>query len=347
MRRRRSRTVPARRRPGWREQVEHRCLPVNPWVRHFARTRTLPYAPPVSNSRRFRRRLALLVAATLPGVTSVTQATATQQTRPALPSNLSGCASRSVSWTVDPSSNFTSTEVAEFGTGMSSWNSYKDRAGSNIFSSTQGGAGTPVVWVRKPPGSGYWTDCLSDGSMRIRMADERGSAFYAHARFHEPGHTHLGLAHDGGTDNLTDGGFSEPLMRGCWGTPTAQTPDDWARASFRWDSSITPNSGFENAGIWFGSYNRLPYGFGGGGTYDAQVAANSTISRSTRVTPQLPSGYRLRAAYKHNSANPGAFKMDYRSVDYPTGSTCGGPYYPDNIDWNNPTVGAWVVGLAL
>jgi hypothetical protein len=179
------------------------------------------------------------------------------------------------------------------------------------------------------------------GVIHVEASATIGVSYLAHVAAHETGHVHA-LGHDGKLDFLTsDSTFGEPLMRGCPNTPTVPTADDDAQASFRYDGKvITPNSGFENLGGWFGTYTRSSGGLSG--DWNGQVNAGQSIWRPTRLSPS-PAALAVRIAYKHGSANAGSIKFKYRTVNYGVGPTsCGNAYNPASYDWNSPTPGVWV-----
>jgi hypothetical protein len=294
----------------------------------------------MGNTRSFKRKCAAATSLIMmPVLGSPVGVVRGYSPAPKIPSVIDGCPATSV---VMSASGFTINEAGVLAAGLNSWNSYRGRSGNFLLSS---GSGTSVSYIKRAPGTKYETACLPGGGLEIRMADDFGSALWTHAAYHEPGHTHLGFMHDGGRDDLpTSGTSGEPLMRGCFGTPQIQAKDDWARVSYRWESAITANSGFENPGMWSGTFQRQS-GHGFQGTYDAGVSAGNTIQSATRVSPPLAYGSRARVMYKSNAGASSTFKMNYRTVDYPSGITCGGPYSPDTLQWNSPTVGAWVSGV--
>ena len=296
------------------------------------------YLRDMGNSRSLRRKLLTTVAAGLPVLgASPRVSSASDSALPRFPSIPIACSYKSIAWRAP---GWEAGAVDLFTLGMNSWNWLRDKTGWPVLSASNG---SQLTFIKRPPNSGYETVCMSGGLVEIHMDDSFGTGMFNHSAYHEPGHAFLGYNHDGEHDNLVSYGTTEPLMRGCGGTPFSQTADDWGRVTYRWDHAITPNGGFENPGVWFGAFSQIanPYS----GNYDAEVAANTTISRPTRVTPAV-GGYRLRGAYKHNSANSGTLKFNYRSVDYAAGTVCGHPYSP-SMNWNSATVGAWVTGINL
>ena len=257
------------------------------------------------------------------------------EARPRFPFAGFGCGLRNFSWSI--SGPWSATELGILANGIQSWNGYRGRSGSPLFSST---SGPQVTYLRLGPGELDQTVCSASG-IRVEVSATIGVSWLAHVAAHETGHVH-GLGHDGAFDLLSsDSTYDTPLMRGCGDTVTGPRSDDLAQASFRYDGKVvTPNSGFENLGGWFGTYTRSTVALSG--DWGGQVNGGQTAWRPVRLSPS-PSVLGVRLAYKHGSANAGSIKFKYRTVNYGPGPTgCGNAYNPSSYNWNSPVPGVWV-----
>ena len=255
----------------------------------------------------------------------------------AYPHNTSSCYPGNVVLNWAFSGSWSATDQTTWRNGVVKWDAYKSDAGTVFYGSSEVGGGIPVFRNADPAVNK--TNCTGAGViLSFDIGAPTGSALLAHASAHEPGHAH-GLAHDGGHDNLLSSGTSEPLMRGCFNTPTSLSSDDRAQISYLGGEALTPDGGFENGGDWIGSYTQLAGGYQG--SYYAQVPASGSIYRPIRVTTP-PATINMRAKWKQNGGQ-GHLKFSYRSVSYAGSSTCGGPYSPSNFDWNLPSVGSFVL----
>lgn len=216
------------------------------------------------------------------------------------------------------------------------WDQVLDNAANSLYASSEVPFGSHDVEVRRVPnGAGSNAPC---GGTVINIDSPILRVFR-----HEIGHNH-GLNHVGASHDLRTG--LDPTMDGC-GSGTAIRAEDHANVLYRRSSGrITPNGGFENAGLGWLVTN-------GSGTLSSTnpVQGNSSMQLSSGAVAEAqarvvsgPGSLRTRVSYKHSGSNSASYKFEYREAPHNSGTpSCGNAWTPSNYRWDvAPTPGPWI-----